>query len=156
MRLVALRALGNAAAADDVAQEAIARAIGVLRADGGPQIADLGAFIYGIARHIIADVQRARHDHHGSKVLELLPDPRPDALSQAVSADERQRLRRALDSLAVSDRKLLELCYVTGLGAVEIAERLREPPERIRKRKSRALARLREAFLKLRGHGSEP
>jgi RNA polymerase sigma-70 factor (ECF subfamily) len=153
---MALRALGEAAAADDVAQEAIARVIGVLRSGGGPPIADLGAFIHGVARHIIADVQRARSGLQGSNALELIPDPRPDALSEAVSADERRRLRSALDSIPVSDRELLELCYVNGLGATEIAERLREPPERIRKRKSRAIARLREAFLKLQRHESKP
>ena len=45
-----------------------------------------------------------------------------------------------------ADRDLLGLCYFEGLTAVEIADRLGEPPERIRKRKSRAVERLRQAL----------
>src|ERR1700674_4454018 len=56
IRLMALRALGDADAADDVAQESLARAVDVLRCPP----ANLGAYVAGIARHVIADHFRMR------------------------------------------------------------------------------------------------
>src|SRR5205823_14121599 len=79
----------------------------------------------------------------------------PDALDQLVTAEERVRVRAALNGLASADRELLRLCYFEGLTPTEVAGRLGEPAERVRKRKSRALERLRAAFHgRHSGHGA--
>jgi hypothetical protein len=56
-------------------------------------------------------------------------------------------LRAAFDELSVSDQQLLRLCFHEDRSPTEIAAALSEPPERVRKRKSRALERLRQEFL---------
>lgn len=145
VRLMALRALGDADAADEVAQETLVRAL-VALSDVTPD--RVGAYVGGIARHVIADVGRAR-----ARITSLdavpatsLHGSAPDALEVLCTASERQRVRHALDQLSADDRELLHLCYFEGHSPAEIAERSDVPAERIRQRKHRALARLREAF----------
>jgi len=111
---------------------------------------DIGAFVRGIARHVIADIQRGRRR---SAPLQAVPETehgtgRDDPLTALVTAEERDRVRLALTQLSAGDRDILHLSFFEGLTPVEIAERLGEPALRIRKRKSRALRRLREAFLR--------
>ena len=151
LRLMALRRLGDADLAEEAAQEALARSLAALRGD--VRIEDLGAYVHGVARHVIADLLRARRRNAGSEPLANRPDPAAaaDALGQAVSAEERERVRAALGRLAAADREILRLSFYEGLTPAQLAERLGEPSLRIRKRKSRALERLRRAFL---GSGS--
>ncbi len=73
-------------------------------------------------------------------------------LSALVSATEGARVRDALGLLSAPDQELLRLCYFEGLSPGEIARRLGEPADRVRKRKSRALERLRLAFRGAPGH----
>ena len=153
LHLLALRTLGNADAAEEAVQETLARAV-VALARG--QLADptkTGAFVAGIARHVIVDAVRARQRIVPLETLPLDHHPRtdPDPLAALVSAAERDRVRSALALLPAADRTLLQLCYYEGLTAEEVAARSGEPSDRIRKRKSRALERLRAAF---RGGGA--
>ena len=160
LQLMALRALGTMLAAEEVAQETLARA--VLALQNGHPVDPLGvpAFVAGIARHVIADTLRASRRVVS---LDALGRSEPvavqaDALDALVSAAERERVRAALRQLSPDDRELLRLCYFDGLTPAELAARLGEPAERIRKRKSRALERLRTAFRggdPAGGHGSE-
>ena len=145
IRLMALRAFGDPDLADEVAQESIVRAFHSLRSSRPER---LGPFVAGIARHVIADIIRARPrevplDH-------LAPDSVPrtqrDALTTLCDAAEQLRVRQALGLLAPEDRDLLRLVFFDGLSPSEIAQRLGAPPERIRQRKLRALGRLRRAF----------
>ena len=149
LRILALRRLGDPDAAEEVAQECLARTIAALRNGKGPEAGKLGAFAAGIARHVIADMHRARQR---SVPLDTLSPPdeartNPDALSTLILATERDAVRAALTHLSVQDREILRLCFFEGLTPTEIANRLGEPATRIRKRKSRALERLRAAFL---------
>jgi RNA polymerase sigma-70 factor, ECF subfamily len=158
LHLLALRALGTADAAEEAVQETLARAVAALARGQLAERAKLPAFVAGIARHVVIDVIRARRRLVSLDLLPATAHPAhdPDALGALVTATERARVRTALALLAVADRDLLRLCYVEGLAPGEIAERTGEPPQRIRKRKSRALERLREAFLGAdRGHGPE-
>lgn len=145
IRLMALRAFGDPDLADEVAQESIVRAFHSLRSSRPER---LGPFVAGIARHVIADIIRARPrevplDH-------LAPDSVPrtqrDALTILCDASEQAQVRLALGLLAQEDRDLLRLVFFEGLSPTEIAVRLGAPPERIRQRKLRALGRLRRAF----------
>jgi len=154
LELLAVRTLGSIDAAREAVQETLARAIVALQNGQPSDLAKLPAFVAGIARHVSVDMLRAQRrvvsldtlsaDHQRSGEV--------DALSALVSAAERVRVRNALSQLAQGDRELLQLCYYEGLTPGEIAVRLGEPAERVRKRKSRALERLREAFHGMVGH----
>ena len=148
LHLLAVRALGTADAAEEAVQETFARAVVALARGQLADPAKLAAFVAGIARHVVVDMVRARRRLVSLDALPSAAHPShdPDALGALVTAGEQARVRAALAQLTVSDRDLLRLCYVEGLAPGEIAERTGEPPERIRKRKSRAVERLREAF----------
>ena len=142
---MALRALGNPDVADEVAQEAIVRAFHSLRTSRPEK---LGAFVAGIARHVIADVIRARPRE--ASLADVAPDAEPrelfDPLAALCEASEKARVHEALGRLSPDDRALLKLLFFEELSPTEIAVRLGAPPERIRQRKLRAIARLRRAF----------
>ncbi|UCC71647.1 MAG: sigma-70 family RNA polymerase sigma factor [Gemmatimonadota bacterium] len=148
LQIMALRALGDLEAAEEAVQETLVRALEALR-NGRPRDPEkLGAFVRGIARHVIAD---ARHARQRSAPLEAVLESEcgtslDDPLAALVSDEERDLVRRALTELSAGDRDILHLSFFEGLTPVEIAERLGEPALRIRKRKSRALRRLRRAF----------
>lgn len=152
LELLALRVLGDRGAAEEVAQETLARA--VVAADRGTVIQDgrLAAFVAGIARHVIADRQRDDAKRAPLSAAAHLVSAETDPLTKLMSADERASVHTALGVISVPDRELLRLCYFEGLSPTEIARQLGEPAERIRKRKSRALDRLREALTAGVGH----
>jgi RNA polymerase sigma-70 factor (ECF subfamily) len=108
----------------------------------------LGAFVAGIARHVIADALR-----HRRRVVPLSADAVkaaeiPDTLERLVSEAEREGVRRGLARLSDTDRNVLHLSYFEGLSPAEIASRTGEPATRVRKRKSRALERLRRVLFR--------
>lgn len=152
LAIVAARAIGRGPDADDAVQEILARTVEALRAGRVPEGVPVAAFAYGIARHVLADVLRERARHAGPAVdAASLPAPQPSPLDQLIGAEERAAMDRALATLSDADRELLRDCYVRGLRLTDIAARVGEPAERIRKRKSRALQRLREALDGQRG-----
>ncbi len=150
LQIMALRALGDPEAAEEAVQETLVRALEALRDGrvGDPE--KLGAFVRGIARHVIADIHRARQR---AAPLHAMPGAGPhstgdDPLTALITAEERERVRLALTQLSARDREILRLSFFEGLGPVDIAERSGEPALRVRKRKSRALSRLRRALLR--------
>lgn len=150
--LVALSALRDPSLAEDVAQEAVSRAIAAVAARHKDAISNLGGFVYGIARHLIADTHRKASRTTALNAAAEVSDTRADALSAAVSHEQQQSVRSALQRLSHADRDVLYLCFFEGLEPTEIANRTGEPAERVRKRKSRALERLRQIFLRQPGH----
>ncbi|UCF18700.1 MAG: sigma-70 family RNA polymerase sigma factor [Gemmatimonadota bacterium] len=144
LRIIAIRALGDEDDAADAVQETLARAVDAVHKGSVPSEAPLPAFVYGIARHVIADTLRRRCREYASPEMDRVVAPDPSPLEQLVQTDEVERVRRALRGLARSDRELLRRCYENGERIVDIAGELGEPPERLRKRKSRALGRLRD------------
>ncbi len=145
--IVAVRSLGDMEEARDAVQETLARAVAVIRGDRLPPGVSLEAFVYGIARHVIADVHR-RRVRDGAPTIDpsALHTPDPSPLDALVRREEREMVARALVSLPTADRELLEWCFVDGERVSAIAARLGEPAERVRKRKSRALERLRQGL----------
>ena len=144
--LMALRVLGDADAAEEVAQETLSRAVAIIRAPG--TTANVGAYVAGIARHVIADHFRAKDRTAAITTadFEAVRDDRPDALTELCSHEETLRVRAAIADLTPGDREIITLCYFHELTPTEVAGRLGVPPERIRQRKLRALQRLRAAF----------
>ena len=149
---MALYALGDASTADDVAQEAVTRALA--RASEIRDAAKIPAFVAGIARHIITDHIRAKQRVEVDIDQIDIPHAHPDALAQLMADEERSQLREALLQLSAVDREILRLSYQEGLGPAEVATRLNETSVVIRKRKSRALERLRTLFTQIAEPGS--
>ncbi|MBI3983018.1 MAG: sigma-70 family RNA polymerase sigma factor [Gemmatimonadetes bacterium] len=161
VRLLALRSLGDLELAEEAAQETLARAVTALHSGQLRERAQLGAFVRGIARHVIADLHRSRSHHPTEQTAEAAdpPSPEPDALHALVSAEEVRRVHQALARLSARDREIVRLSFFEGLTPGEVAERTGLPVGRIRKRKSRALERLRQAFHNRgshTGHDSPP
>jgi len=146
LRFVAHRHLDTPEAVEECVQESLARGLDALRQGRVRSPDRLGAYFRGILHNVICDELRKR----GTTVsLEGLPEPvaRPgDALSALVTREQVERVRRALASLSEGARECLRLSFYEGLRPREIAARLGEPPARVRKRHSRALHRLREAY----------
>ena len=158
LRLIALRALGDPDAAEDVAQETLARALSAVQAGRLRDHTRLAAFVHGIARHVILDVMNAQRRRGTTDITEL-PVPTPDALASLVATEDLEALRFAMRQLGEEELALLRLLFVEGLTSAEAAQRLAEPADRIRKRKSRLMERLRAFFHANRGgvrHEIEP
>jgi RNA polymerase sigma factor (sigma-70 family) len=153
--LVAMRALGDEDDAHDAVQETLARAVEAIRADRVPLDVPLLSFVHGIARHVVADQIRRRVRHHTTGLDPEAPIASPDAapLDAMVRDEDRLRLAIALRQLPHDDLEFLRRCYTSGEALVSLAASLGVPHERVRKRKSRIIERLR-ALLRVRGHGS--
>ena len=151
--LIALRSLGDEDDAREVVQETIARTIEALTNDRVPANVPVRAFIHGVARHVIIDVLRVRVRRASMRVEspDDVEQERRSSLDAMVAAEDRARLSQALQRLPAGELELLRRCYVLGEGLIDIARSSGEPAERIRKRKSRALDRLR-SFLGESGH----
>ncbi|HUO82253.1 MAG TPA: sigma-70 family RNA polymerase sigma factor [Gammaproteobacteria bacterium] len=149
LRLFAARRLGNAAAAEDVAQETLRRVVDALRAGRVANPAAFPSFVFETARHICLQQYRsagregrALHRlHDGSGVH---PSTGLDPLTALVSEERRNRVREALGELGGSDRELLRMLYHQEVETAEVASRLGITPATVRVRKHRALKRLGE------------
>jgi len=144
---MATRVLGDPDAAEEVAQETLMRAVDALRCG---QLADpnkVGEYVRGIARRVIADFLRARRRTVDLDVLDQTPSPQPasDPLTALIADEVRARVRLSLIQLSEQDQEILRLAFGEGLTIAEIATKLGSTVVAIRKRKSRALSRLRRA-----------
>jgi RNA polymerase sigma-70 factor, ECF subfamily len=142
---LALRMLGNAAEAQDVAQEAFLRAHRGLAEFRGE--ARLSTWLYAIASRLclnrLAGSER-RLARHGEETLTRLPDGRPGP-DQALERDEiEEALHRAIGELAEERRIVVILRDVEGLAYEEIAEALELPVGTVRSRLHRARLDLKE------------
>lgn len=156
LRIIALRALGDPDAADEAVQETLSRAV-IALADGRlTDRAKLAAYVAGIARHVCSHMRRDRKDTvsldgddstGGMPPVDSALATHADPLEALITEAETERLRLAFRALSHADQQLLRLCFHDEQTPAEVAATLDEPPERVRKRKSRALDRLRRAFL---------
>jgi RNA polymerase sigma-70 factor, ECF subfamily len=135
----ARRRLGSVAASDAVSEtmtRAVAR-IGTFQWQGG----GFDAWLFGILRHVVLDVQR----RSGRPDPLVLSEPSvAGPLEQVISGEERASLWRAFSRLTPSDRELLELRVMGGLTSEEVAGVLGKKPGAVRMAQQRALARLRD------------
>lgn len=148
VRFLALRSLGDADEAADAAQETIFRAIRAGSEQRPESVKDPAAFIYGIAKHVIADALRGRGKTASAEVTDSIASVEVDALHALVSGEDRARLRAALQQLSPKERTLLGMAYFRGMSSADIARRLGETADSIRKRKSRTVQKLREVFFR--------
>jgi RNA polymerase sigma-70 factor, ECF subfamily len=144
VRLFAARQLHDAAEAEDVAQEAMRIVLEALGRGTIQNVQSLPGFVFQTAKNLC--LKRMRTERRGSAALARLGtdeiDPAADSLSSLIADEQRQRLREAMAGLPENDRLLLQLFYVEGLGAEEVARRLSLTAVAVRVRKHRLIARL--------------
>jgi RNA polymerase sigma-70 factor (ECF subfamily) len=145
----ALRMLGNRADAEDVAQEALARAYRALAGYRPDRIRELR--IYGWIWTIAANLCRNRLRSRRRKPTDPIENPEiaatePGPEQQAVEATERDRLAARVAALPWAMRSALVLRHVVGLGYGDIAAALDRPVGTVKSDAHRGLARLRRAL----------
>lgn len=130
-------------AARDLTQDVLLAVFHALRNGQLRDAERLTAFVYGIARNLINNYLRTR--------VRLPPeDPLDDTLMAASLPDQLEDaergalVRRALDVLDSTDRRILLLTLIEGLKPAEIGARLGMSSEVVRTRKSRALKKTAE------------
>ncbi len=146
----ALRRLRDRALAEEVAQETLTVVLLALRDNRIEDEAKLPGFIFGVAKNLVCratreQANRAQSDpnHDADIPGAWLEDPDAGLLLE----EQRQQVRSALAELSVSDRDILYRAFTNGQPLEEIAGELGIPYASARKRKSRALERLRKIFL---------
>lgn len=149
LAIMALRRTCDADTAAECVQEILARTLELVRTGRVPTPGELVPIAFGIARHVLADEHRKRA--RSRRFLSIdgsidPPTPDIDVLAPIIAREEQTQLSRAWRQLSSDDRDVLRLSFVEAMEPGEIARRLGEPAERVRKRKSRALSRLREKF----------
>jgi RNA polymerase sigma-70 factor (ECF subfamily) len=145
---LALRMLGNAMTAEDVAQEAFLKIwtrASTFKADRGSLI----AWILTITRRTALD--RIRADARRSSpadpsdpesILLVLPDPRTS------SSEARWRsLRLMMNDLPTEQQQVIELSFYNGLSHSQIAEHLKLPLGTVKTRLRLGMEKLRQAWL---------
>lgn len=146
----ALRRLRQRSLAEEVAQETLAAVLQALKENRLREPEKLAAFIFATARHLILKIQRdqARELEHTSNPASMsqegwFADP-DDAL---ILEEERNQVRQAVDKLDVNDREVLQRVYSSDDSLEEVAKALGIDYAALRKRKSRALERLRKIMV---------
>lgn len=147
LRVFGARRLGDAALAEDLAQEVLRRVTDALR-DGRVENLDaLPAFVFQTATHLCLHEYRARgrEDRAMARLAGMDPGlPGPGPLDILVTEEARDVVRNALGRLNEEDRDLLRRIYFDDEPTAEMAQRLRVTPGALRVRKHRALGRLAE------------
>lgn len=140
---LACRILADPAEAEDVVQDVFAQAWRqATRFDPGR--ASVAGWLLMMTRTRALDrlrAQRVRPRTAGADEVYEPADDGPTPEAAAVSADQRTRVRQALEALDAAQRTVLELAYYGGLTQVEIARELGEPLGTVKSRLRAALLR---------------
>lgn len=149
LRLFAARRLRDWSAAEDVAQEALARALEAMRAGRIEDPAALPGFLFQTALHVC--LRRIRSAGRERRALQRFSgggegDGGQSPLAALLSAERRSRVLQALERVEPDDRRLLELTFRDELDSEEIGRRLGLTPGAVRVRRHRAIRRLAETL----------
>jgi len=138
----AARMLGDADAAQDIAQETFLRlwrARARLRPEG-----DLGCYLLRIARNLCLDSLRARHVTEDMDESADLPQPPEDRLAASVGADAlAEAVRRCVQNLPEPQRVVFVLSFYEEMSYRDIAALLGCPVGTVASRKYQAVEALR-------------
>jgi len=132
------RRLGNLEEAENLAQEALLRA---LDASNVQRIENFAAYAMRIANNLATDTLRRRR--FGSDVA---PENQLPPMPDNPNAAEFRRLRKAVGNLDEAERNVILLRYDTGLSFAEIAAELGMSKNGVFARHNRALDTLRDMF----------
>jgi RNA polymerase sigma factor (sigma-70 family) len=135
------RAAVPAAELDDLAQEVFLR---LMRYDRSELVEHPQSYLFKIASNVAAEWSiRWRYARpHDSGWLGELTDRQEPARTFATEAAE-QEVRRAIDRLSVSQRKMLKLHFYDDLSHAEIAERLGATQRSVKRALIKSYVRLR-------------
>lgn len=140
------RRVGNAADAEDLAEEVLLRTLKALRLPAAAR--SVRAYLVQTANTVLADHWR-RHYAAKEAVLELQRLP-PDPLSGSSGSVAVERAERVLGLLPENFRRVLELRFLRGFSVREVARELRLTESNVRVIQFRALRKAaqveREAF----------
>lgn len=142
---LALRTLGERAAADDVTQEVFIRAW-KSRTSYRPDAARLPAWLIGIARNAISDAlsARSRQRHLEQAALHLVADPAPAPHAGDVEeVADRLTLEEELEHLGEPQQEIMRLAFYEDLTHDQISSRLNLPLGTVKSHIRRSLTRLR-------------
>jgi RNA polymerase sigma-70 factor (ECF subfamily) len=147
---------GDAAAAEDVAQNAFARAYRGLGGFRGEASLDTWFF-----RILVREVQRHRRWHAVRRLFQGDPEAAPEPVDPQPAGDPalRRRIAAALERLSAAQREVFVLVHLEGFTLVEAAEVLGKAVGTLKSHLHRALASLRRELSDLRpraAHDEEP
>ena len=139
---------GNAADAEDAAQEAFVkawRALGRFR-EGAPFRPWLLQIVANEARNRRRSAGRRAHLALRAATEEPSGDAAPSPEASLLSAETRETLIAAVNELPEDQRTVIALRFFAGLSEHEVAEALSLPEGTVKSRSARALERLRESY----------
>ena len=150
---IALRVIGERAAAEDVLQETFWR-VWKSANTYQSQRGSFTSWLFRIARNLAIDVYRRRNvrppttviDGDGGPILEKTSDPSADVVEQAQSDIRNQQVRDALNALPREQRQVIEMAFYYGMTRQEISEITGEALGTIHTRARLGLQKLRTAF----------
>ena len=149
LRLFAARRLGDWTAAEDVAQEALRRALEALRDGRIESPSALPGFLFQTALNIC--MHRGRSAGRERKALQRFAGPSDEQrdvaqnpLHALISSERQSAVRQALGRLEPDEREVLELTYRDELASDEIGRQLGLTAGAVRVRRHRAIRRLGE------------
>ena len=143
----AWRMLGDAAEAEDVAQEAFLRLwrqAGKWRAE-----ARVGTWLHRVAHNLCIDRLR-KHRGHGGEGPPDVPDPAPGPAAEQQRAQVARRVEAALARLPERQRAAIALVHYQELGNIEAADIMGISVEAMESLLSRGRRALREALAGMR------
>ena len=150
-RLLALarRLLGDAAEAEDVAQEALVRAW-KQAPNWKPGLARFDTWLHKVALNLCYDrLRRPRLVSDAGLVEPVDPGPAPDA--RLLAQDRQARVEAALQALPPRQREAIVLCYYQDLGNQTAADLMKVSVEALESLLSRGRRTLRGALIDLSG-----
>jgi RNA polymerase sigma-70 factor (ECF subfamily) len=127
--------------AQDLAAEVFERAIS--RQHTLRRRAAFGAWLFRIARNVVAGHYRRRRPVLFLDLVEEQPAPTPAPLDAVIWGEELVRLRAALSQLSEREQEIIRLKFAGGLGNTEIAQVMRLRAGHIAVLLYRALRKLR-------------
>jgi RNA polymerase sigma-70 factor (ECF subfamily) len=145
----ALRRLRDRTLAEEIAQDTLTVVLQALRDNRIENPAKMPGFVFGVAKNLVSKALRKR-----SIEADAATDPEqvvagswledPDAA--LLLEEQRRQVRDALSELSPGDRDILQRIFVVEQSLEEIAVAIGIPGTAVRKRKSRALERLKKIF----------
>jgi RNA polymerase sigma-70 factor (ECF subfamily) len=150
---LALKMLGDRAAAEEIVQETFWR-VWSNAASFETQRGPFAGWLFGIARNLTIDLCRRRKvrpqpvlTEEELERVERAPDPGADVAESAWAMIRHASVRAALMALPPEQRRVIELAYFRGMTRQEIAKLTGEPLGTVHTRARLALRKLREALL---------